>query len=509
MGKRFEIAPIPKGEQAKYTENPYNSNVSGFGGYGAKDLVVNPNDDLLIQKGGAQAFNVYTRLLFDDTVKTAMSKLQQEVTGREWKLDVADDTPGDTAVKEFIERLLSRLQIDEIYNAMLESYIVGYSVAEVMWRRTPQGIVPFDVRFRDPRRFRFVEREDADYGFELRLITKESPAAGVELPARKFIVFRYWTQANGDPYGAGLGRILYPLVKFKRRALESQLLYSDRFANPTAVAKAPLSATTVEVDTLYEHLSNLSQETALVMPEGFELEFVNPGGTPETFEKLRDSLIRDITLLIAGENEAGTATAGSLASSEVAQGVLAHRAKDLCELISFTLNDTLIRWSVDLNFGTNVEAPRLWRDFEPQEDLSLDIAGVATMVKDIGLRPTTEWIKERFNIELEDEDHAIPTGPEGTSGVDSMTDDGRTLDGQENEFEKESDDDFDDEEEGGGVLDETMNGIVGEEEEEQPEERNLTSVIKDIFGFSESDPRFDELKQQLTEGKITLGGTTQ
>ena len=152
------------------------------------------------------------------------------------------------------------------------------------------------------------------------------------------------------------------------------------------------------------------------------------------------------------------------------------------------------------------EAPRLWRDFEPQEELSLDIAGVATMVKDIGLRPTTEWIKERFNIELEEDDNSIPTGPEGTSGVDSMTDDGRTLDGQENEFENDSDDDFDDEDEGGGALDEAINGIVGEEE--QPEERNLTSVIKDIFGFSETDERFQMLKQQLEEGKIQLGGTS-
>ena len=509
MAKRFDIAPIPKGEQAKYSDNPYDSNLSGYGYGGSKDLVVNPNDDLLIQKGGAQAFNVYTRLLFDDTVKTALSKLQQEVTAREWKLEVAEDTPGDTAVKEFVERFLGRLQLDEVYNAMLESYIVGYCVAEVMWRRTPQGVVPFDVRFRDPRRFRFVENEDADYGFELRLITKDSPHTGIELPARKFIVFRYWTQANGDPYGAGLGRILYPLVKFKRRALESQLLYSDRFANPTAVAKAPLSATTAEVETLYDHLSNLSQETALVMPEGFELEFVNPGGTPETFEKLRDSLIRDITLLIAGENEAGSQGAGSLASSEVAANVLTRRAKDVCELISFTLNDTLVRWVVDLNFGTNVEAPRLWRDFEPQEELSLDIAGVATMVKDIGLRPTTEWIKERFNIELEEEDTAIPTGPEGTSGVDSMTDDGRTLDGQENEFQNDSDDDFDDEDDEGGALDEAMSGIIGEDEgEEQPEERNLSSLMKELFGFSETDERVQLLKQQLIEGKITLGGTT-
>ena len=315
--------------------------------------------------------------------------------------------------------------------------------------------------------------------------------------------FRYWAQANGDPYGAGLGRILYPLVKFKRRALESQLLYSDRFANPTAVAKAPLSATTAEVETLYDHLSNLSQETALVMPEGFDLDFVNPGGTPETFDKLRDSLIRDITLLVAGENESGSQGAGSLASSEVAQSVRLARAKELCDTISFTLNDTLLRWIVDLNFGTNVEAPRISRDFEPKEDLSLDMSGVATLVKDVGLRPTTEWIANRFNVEFEEEDKVVPSGPEGTAGVDTMNDDGRTLDGQEDQMDtgdkdaEETDGDFDDDE---GELDlerEVEESLKSDEEKDNDEDSRR--ILRQLFGSDFSEANVLRVKSLLEE----------
>ena len=359
--------------------------------------------------------------------------MAQDVTSREWKLDAASDKPGDIAVKEFVEECLIDLSLDEIYKSFLESYIVGFSTCEVMWRRTSGGIRPFDIRFRDQRRFRFMEEENANYGFTMRMSTRDSGYEGVELPPRKFMVFRYWSQANGDPYGCGLGRILYPLVKFKRRALESQLLYSDRFANPTAVAKAPLSATAAEVDTLYDHLSNLSQETALVMPEGFELDFVDPGGTPEIFEKLRDSITRDITVLIAGEDEAGSQGAGSKASSEVAQSVRLSRAQDISQLISTTLNKGLIRWIVDLNFGTNVLAPKIFRDFEVKDDVSLSMSDVATLVKDVGLRPTVEWISDRFNVDLEEEEFQIPTGPEGTAGVDTMNDDGVTLDGMDDE----------------------------------------------------------------------------
>ena len=409
--KRFSIPPIPKGEVARYVTNPFDTTTTyGYQTIGrtGHDLIVRPNDELLVQKGGADAFNVYTRLIFDETVQSALIKMSQEITARDWKLDPASELAGDIAVRDFVQDQLERLQMDEIYRGLLEAYITGFSVGEIMWRRTKSGVIPFDFRFRDQRRFRFQEMEDADYGFTMRMVTREEPYSGVELPARKFVVHRYWAQNNGDPYGAGLGRVLYPLVKFKRRALESQLLYSDRFANPTAVAKAPLSATANEVDTLYTHLSNLSQETALVLPEGFELEFVNPGGSPETFQNLRESLENQITTLVAGEDEAGQADAGSRASSEVAQTVRMARAKDLSELISHTLNDTLIRWIVDLNFGTNVVAPTIFRDFDPKEDVQLNMSDVAILVKDVGLMPTRDWITDRFDVDLEEE-----TGPMG------------------------------------------------------------------------------------------------
>ena len=236
--------------------------------------------------------------------------------------------------------------------------------------------------------------------------------------------------------------------------MESQLLYSDRFANPTAVAKAPLSATAAEVDTLYNHLSNLSQETALVMPEGFDLEFVNPGGSPETFQNLRETISKSIHILIAGEDEAGSADAGSRASSEVAQTVRMSRAKDISELISHTLNESLIRWMVDLNFGTNVVAPTIYRDFDPKENVQLSMDDVSTLVKDVGLRPTIEWITNRFDVELEEEDKIIPTGPKDTSGVDSM---GPGEAGEEGEMED-------------GDLDSLIDGILGDTgDDSQPE----------------------------------------
>ena len=491
MGKRFEIPAVPKGEAAKHIDNPYANiayyaNVHGARGNVNKDgVIVTPDDDFLVSRGGAEAFNIYQKLLFDDTVASAMQKLTQEITVREWKVEPYSEKPGDIAVKEFVENQLKELQIDEVYRSMCEAYIVGFTVFEVMWRRTKGGITAYDIRFRDQRRFRFESYEEADLGFTMKMVHHGDAFKGAELPPRKFVVHRHWTQASGDPYGCGLGRVLYPLVKFKRRALESQLLYSDRFANPTAVAHAPLSATTAEIETLYSHLSNLSQETALVMPEGYDLTFVNPGGTPEVFQDLRDALITDITMLIAGEDEAGSAGAGSKASSEVAQSVRVARAQDMSELISRQLNNTLVRWIVDLNFGTNVKAPKIYRDFEVKDDTSLSMSDVATLVKDVGLKPTVEWISDRFNVELEEEQFSIPEGSKDTSGVDVEPEEGESemyegLDATTNDIIEEND---------GTPMDDLADDLIGDEPEEveepeedgEEEEKRLKGVLRKIL----------------------------
>jgi phage gp29-like protein len=290
-------------------------------------------------------------------------------------------------------------------------------------------------------------------GFTMKMVEQSNTYEGIDLPARKFIVFRYWTQANGDPYGCGLGRILYPVVKFKRRALESQLLYSDRFANPTAVATAPLAATTAEIDALYEHLANLSQETALILPEGYNLDFVNPQGSPEVFSQLRDSLIKEINVLIAGEEETGNVEAGSRASSEIAQTIRQVRAQELSELLCATLNETLIRWIVDLNFGTNVIAPKIRRDFRIEEGSKLSMSDIGTMIEKVGYRPTKNWIENTFRVELEE-----PEENEGGEPPEIEDEEEEVVSDTEDKKSEETSEEGEDDAELNALIDEILSG---------------------------------------------------
>jgi phage gp29-like protein len=491
VAKRFDIPPIPKGDIAQYSTNPYaRQTIYGyypglFNDQSPTNLVVRPNDDLLIQKGGISALIVYQRLLFDPNVQSAWMKVLQEITSRDLVVDSASDLPGDIAVKEFVEEELKDLPMDEIFRGMLEAYIVGFSVGEVMWRRSAAGVKAYDVRPRDPRRFLFAVDEKADMGFSMKMVTYANTLVGEDLPARKFIVFRYWTQSNGDPYGCGLGRTLYPIVKFKRRALESQLLYSDRYANPTAVAKAPLAATTQEIDALYNHLVNLSQETALILPEGYDLEFINPQGSPDTFTQLRESLVKEINMLVSGEDETGNAEAGSRASSEVALQVREVRAKELGELLCETLNETLVRWIVDLNFGTNVVAPKVRRDFKIDEGSKLTMGDVSILISQVGYRPTKEWIKTTYKVELEEKEDAVAAEEEVMLPSETET--------------------APEEEQSDSALDEEISKLEAELETEPPEEESeddevLDELLSDLETAPESDEsEDDELNKLIAE----------
>ena len=405
MAKRFTTAPVPSGEVSRYTSNPYGlSSIYMFGSSspftGQGSSIVRPSDDLLLAKGGNRALIVYQRLLFDEAVQSSFKKLMQEVTSRPWYIQSYSDKVGDLAVRDFVAEVLEELPLDDIYTGMGEAMITGFSVGEIMWKKTKRGVIPFDVRMRDQRRFVFQEEENAQTGFTMRCLTFNRMFEGVELPQRKFIVSRYFVSHNGDPYGSALGRILYPLVKFRRRAIESYVLYGDRYATPTAVAKAPLSASTRELDTLYGHLSNLSQETAMILPEGYELEFVVPSGSPEVFKNLIEYIDKEISLILCGENEAGQAEAGSRASSQVANTVRVVRASEISEAISHTLTQTLVRWIVDLNFGTDVAAPSLTREFRIEES-PLTMPDVSLMIQS-GYTPRKEWIERHFRVELEE-----------------------------------------------------------------------------------------------------------
>jgi len=417
--KRFKTSPLKGGEIAPYADNPYLSYY--YGGFpSSKDLnngvILTPSDELLLEKGGVRALNMYTRLFYDSSVITSYNKLINDVISKELVVEANDSTNDkDKEIADYVKQSLNRLPMDETYRGLGESLITGISYGEIIWERKKGEVRAKDIRLKDPRRF--IWEESKKYGYRLRIVSRKNPFNGILADDRKIIDFKYYVSNNGDPYGQGLGRILYPLVKFKRRALESLILYSDRYANPSVVVTAPLNSTEDEINLLYSQITNLSQEMALILPESFKYEFVTPSGQGNAIFKEIDSLIdKSISLLITGEDEAGNSSSGNRASSEVAQDVRSVKASELSQLISKKLERTLVRWIVDYNFGQEYEVPKIKRDFRLKEGSKLTVQDVVTLDKELKLRATTEWIANHFKVEfMPEEDREEAAGKRFTN----------------------------------------------------------------------------------------------
>lgn len=180
----------------------------------------------------------------------------------------------------------------------------------------------------------------------------------------------------------------------------------------------------------------------MILPEGYELEFLNPSGSADIFMNLIQYIDQEISLLICGEDEAGNPEAGSRASSQVANMVRVIRASELSQLISQTLSDTLIRWIVDLNFGVNVEAPKISRQFRLEES-TLTMADVSLMIQS-GYKPKREWVENHFKVDLANEEDFEAAAPDAEDAPESY-DPERDGDLYEKTFGKREDKPFGDE----------------------------------------------------------------
>jgi hypothetical protein len=151
----------------------------------------------------------------------------------------------------------------------------------------------------------------------------------------------------------------------------------------------------------------------MILPEGYELEFLNPTGHPDVFKNLIEYIDKEINMVLCGENEAGQAEAGSRASSQVANTVRVVKASELSEMLCQNFNQSLIRWIVDLNFGTDVATPTLTREFRIEES-TLTMPDVALLIQS-GYTPKKEWLERHFRVELQDKSDSSQQAGEETT----------------------------------------------------------------------------------------------
>lgn len=357
---------------------------------------LSPADETLKARGGGKGVGIYDEIRRDSHAFAVLQKRKLEVISREWQVMPASDRLKDKKAAELVETQLKGFAFDRVCSGLMGAVLKGFAVGEVIWDLRGGIWTAANVKIRKQRRFRFT----ADGG--LRLLTRDSGHDGIDLPDRKFVVHRHSIDDDDDdPYGLGLGTVLFWPAWFKRQVLANWLRAAERFASPTVKATYPGDYDEARQKQLLSVIRQLSSDAGMAVPASIEVDLIESAraGGGDAFESLSRYLDEMMSEAVLGETlSTNSGERGARSLGEIHNEVRIAIAKADSDLLSATLNETLVKWIVELNMPGSAP-PAVWRDFSEAEDLNEKVKRDKA-IHEMGYRPeSVDYINETYGGE--------------------------------------------------------------------------------------------------------------
>jgi len=352
------------------------------------------SQDTVLQSRGGGDLKVYEELYRDDQVKSVFEQRRLAVVSKEWEVIPGDDSARAEEAAEFISENLDTIGFDRITRMMLSGVFYGYAVGECMWKVENSMIMLDTIKVRRQRRFAYAPDKS------LRLRTMAQPF-GEALPDRKFWHYSCGADNDDEPYGLGLAHWLYWPVFFKRNGIKFWLFFLEKFGQPTAKGTYPVNSQLEERNRLLAALNAISTDTGLIIPEGMQIELLEAArsGTAD-YTELYDRMDAAIAKVIIGHTGSSDSTPGRLGGEDNASEVRQDIVKADADLICESINDSVIKWMTEWNYGPDVAPPQVWRKVEESEDLN-SLAERDERLNNIGYRPTLKRILDVYGPDYE------------------------------------------------------------------------------------------------------------
>lgn len=343
--------------------------------------VMQPVDDTLIQRGGGKGLKIYDDIERDTHAYAVLQKRKFALIGRDWEIEPASEGPLDKRAAAFVESVLMRINFDQLCLDLLDATLKGFSIAEIVWKRDGNQIVPERIVAHDPRRFTFDEH------WRPRLLTMAAPTEGEELPDRKFIVHRFGVKGN-NPFGLGLGSKLFWPVLFKREGVAFWLTFLEKFASPTPVGEYPLGTLPEDQNRLLANLQDMVQAGAIVVPTGTKVTFLEAARAGQAgYEDWCKYWDTQMSLCVFGSTLATYVEGqGSRAASETHKEAEEQIIDSDADLQTDTFHGSFFRWLVEYNVpGAGVPTLRRIRPKNAMQHEELRKKRAENMKAELGL----------------------------------------------------------------------------------------------------------------------------
>ncbi len=342
--------------------------------------VLRTNDPLLLERGNG-GVELYRDLRRDGKVFSGLQKRQLALIGKTWQVEPrAKNHAKATADALKVTEILKGFAFDKLCADLLEALLAGHSIAEIVWGIRGGQVVPLRAPKRAQRRFVYVQ-DDENKPPRLQMLTRGDMLKGVPVPERKFIVHRV-NPEDDNPYGTGLGLQLFWPVFFKRKGIVAWNKLCDRFGSPTPHGKYPRNAGPQEKATLVAALRAMSNDGYLATPDGMEIALLEAklSGNVTTQQQLCEYMDDWISEVLTGQEPARSGGGALAAASKERQNVRQDLTQADSDLLSETLNETLIAWICEFN---GFEPCHVGRQVKEEADIKVQ-AEADTLVHNMG-----------------------------------------------------------------------------------------------------------------------------
>lgn len=319
--------------------------------------------------------------------KLAVSRLQVNV-------EAASDATHHKTHAELIRRVGNKPGFRSMLSDVLDALDKSFSVVEIVWDTTCKFWVPGRYEWLDQRWFQY---HHADLR-TLRIRDESDMINGLPLPPNKMI---YHTPKlkSGNPIRGGLAFVAAWSYMCKSYTVKDWLAFVEVFGMPLRLGRYDGNATNEDINVLKSAVANIGSDFAAVFPASMQIEFpeVQKTGSVNVFDTIAKYFDDQVSIGILGQTATTQGTSGALgnesARSDVRDDIRDHDA----EMLTDTLNISLVKYIIDLNFGPQDEYPRITLHTEEPEDLKVFTESITPLI-DRGLEVDAKEVRDKFGL---------------------------------------------------------------------------------------------------------------
>jgi phage gp29-like protein len=288
----------------------------------------------------------------------------------------SSDNPAHQAHADMIARWLDRDVLQGELFDMLDAIGKGFSATQVLWDTKGGAWLPRELLWTDPRWFE-IDRND---GRTLRL--RNDTGGADALASRKWIIHTHKAK-SGLPIRGGLARVVCWAWMFKNFTVKDWVTFLEVYGQPLRLGRYGPEASEEDRDVLFQAVMNIASDCGAIIPKSMELEFIKAEGQQANaamFQGAADWWDRQVSKAVLGQTTTTDAVSGGHAVAQEHRQVQEDIERADAKQLASTLNETVVKWIIDLNFGPQDAYPRIRIGRPEVKDAKLVVDAVKALV---------------------------------------------------------------------------------------------------------------------------------